>query len=971
MKFRKYSRSARFLTFVMILSLAVQLLFVPAMTLAEENENPAEELQKNSETVGNTPAGNEEPGKPEGEEPEAPAGNEEPVVPAGNEVPEAPAGNEVPEAPAGNEVPEAPAGNEEPVVPTGNEVPEAPAGSEKPETLTAAADGAATETAPAGDAEDDADLNAAADADQDALAQAAGTDPGYAVTYDYNATLYDPDSGKYPGVYEVAIDPNSATAGTAPTIGMPSIADQNLDTPTTESPAIIQGAAVGYEIKTGPVDYTVLEERPEPQADYRVTIMEEAGQDGTVHKKLTGFDGTYVITRLDVSSFFTGVTEPGTTYLHLKQENNMALIPGCGMMDNNKAFADQLGNKTGAYLMSDLIDKSGATTDTPFIDVLIYATAANVAGADAGKANTPNGDIPLQLYMDDVADYNPSLVYDPMSTDPNHAANCLAKFFDAEKAAAAAATISRFLIKGSDLALEVSVEDSAGANRDSGTTYWSLTKAFEDSYYDLPEDQDPNDPGCGRTIKLMSEVSITDTLDLTGTDANHPKKRTLDVNSFDVQVATNTTTDTSTNPAGFVLQNAWLTLKDGTNTTGAEVAIGNNAQFVIDSGAKLIIDDTCQLEIEWDGATTQPGSAQPTTPDILNNGILDLREGGEIVNNGIITIEGTEGKPHQQGVEPDPYKGCGELTISEGAKLTNNGCLMIYGKLYNLGTLVNNGKYSDVIVSNDPDKGLYEYHKGIQISWKDDVTQPNVVPGTLFNGKDRNGKIYTGAVLENNGDIVLVPGKIENFQTLINSNLAHIYVAAAIEAIIPVEPAAQQPAGTPVITTQRIKIDPAKASVIENYGTIINNGRIEPATVEIRDNGSLGALSVPGKNADLFSLVDNGTVINNNYIYGWPSPQTQSGAWLCLYGNKTFTVLFPDGSKLTGSFDFDGDKLVFTAADGTEITPAAEDNGNMRYRFSAGSAAVEFSISADTLTRVRAAMENADANTVIRIRGEK
>ena len=307
MKFRKHSRSARFLTFVMILSLAVQLLFVPAMTLAEENENPAEELQKNSETVGNTPAGNEEPGKPEGEEPEAPAGNEEPVVPAGNEVPEAPAGNEVPEAPAGNEVPE---------------VPEAPAGSEKPETLTAAADGAATETAPAGDAEGDADLNAAADADQDALAQAAGTDPGYAVTYDYNATLYDPDSGKYPGVYEVAIDPNSATAGTAPTIGMPSIADQNLDTPTTESPAIIQGAAVGYEIKTGPVDYTVLEERPEPQADYRVTIMEEAGQDGTVHKKLTGFDGTYVITRLDVSSFFTGVTEPGTTYLHLKQENH-------------------------------------------------------------------------------------------------------------------------------------------------------------------------------------------------------------------------------------------------------------------------------------------------------------------------------------------------------------------------------------------------------------------------------------------------------------------------------------------------------------------------------------------------------------------------------------------------------------------------------------------------------------------------
>ena len=72
-------------------------------------------------------------------------------------------------------------------------------------------------------------------------------EPSYNIFMDSTDNFYyvDPDSGKYPGVYEVAIDPNSATAGTAPTIGMPSIADQNLDTPTTESPAIIQGAAVG------------------------------------------------------------------------------------------------------------------------------------------------------------------------------------------------------------------------------------------------------------------------------------------------------------------------------------------------------------------------------------------------------------------------------------------------------------------------------------------------------------------------------------------------------------------------------------------------------------------------------------------------------------------------------------------------------------------------------------------------------
>ena len=42
---------------------------------------------------------------------------------------------------------------------------------------------------------------------------------------------------------------------------MPSIADGNLDKSTTESPAIIQGAAVGYEEKTGPADYKTLKDR--------------------------------------------------------------------------------------------------------------------------------------------------------------------------------------------------------------------------------------------------------------------------------------------------------------------------------------------------------------------------------------------------------------------------------------------------------------------------------------------------------------------------------------------------------------------------------------------------------------------------------------------------------------------------------------------------------------------------------------
>ena len=131
---------------------------------------------------------------------------------------------------------------------------------------------------------------------------AADTSKG-SVSYDYNATLCDPESGNYPGVYETALTPNSASEKDAPTIGMPSIADGNLDKPTTESPAIIQGAAVGYEEKTGPVDYKKLKDRVDPYTEFKVNVVEEKAQDGTVHKKLTGFDGTYVIVRLDVSEF--------------------------------------------------------------------------------------------------------------------------------------------------------------------------------------------------------------------------------------------------------------------------------------------------------------------------------------------------------------------------------------------------------------------------------------------------------------------------------------------------------------------------------------------------------------------------------------------------------------------------------------------------------------------------------------------
>ena len=802
------------------------------------------------------------------------------------------------------------------------------------------------------------------------------------ITYDYNAELFKPDSGNYPGVYSTKISPNNATAENAPTIGIPSIADQNLNVPTTESPAIIRGAAVGYEERTGPVEFKTLKERVRPYSDYRYSFLEEKAADGTTHKKTTGFDQTYVLVRLEVSEFFTSGKDD--LVLHVKVENNRALIPGMGMKQNSNGqdyqFTDGLGSMTGSYKKEDLIDEDGKV----YLDIILFATGKLAAGADIGKANAVNGDVPVQMYVDADVDYNPDLKYDATSTDPNHQKNVLAKFFDETKANSA--TISRFLLKGSDLALEVAVENSGGENKDTGTTYWSLEKAIEDPYYDQEIDRSPTDQGSGRTLKLISEVPVTSELTLKGADANNLKKRTLDVNSFDIQVANNSTQDTSTYTSGFTLENAWLTIADKSNTTGAEMAIGNNAKFVIDKGGKLIIDETCQLEIEWDGATTTPaadGQTQPAQPDILNNGILDLRAGGEIVNNGIITIEGTEGKPVQPGTEQqqpvDSKKGFGELTIEKGATLTNNGSLIVYGKLYNLGTIVNNGKYDDTIISNDPDKGKFAYHKGIQISWKDDVTQSNVEPGALINGKDGNGTVNGRAILLNNGDIVLVPGSIENYGSIINNAGARILLAAATEAIIPIN---ADPA-TPTITTKRITLNPATPSKIDNYGTLVNFGSILPASVALNDNGSFGTVSTPGAHPELFTINNtNGKITNFGTMYGWPSDRSViSGdsdspyspenkllgssllavltgsvnavddTWLYLYKDGTFLMLLPNGEKITGTYQLADGMLTFTLDDGTDIIPTVDEDGNYVYSIPTPSGDVfEFTLTADYIT---------------------
>jgi len=116
--------------------------------------------------------------------------------------------------------------------------------------------------------------------------------PAHADGYTLNATL-NPTSSAYPGVYYVKAVPGDSNA----TIGIPSLDKNTLNAPTTESPAIIMGAAVPYEVKTGPTSFTPLSGGAlyPPYSYFRYDIISEQGADGTWHQKMSGFDGSYFI----------------------------------------------------------------------------------------------------------------------------------------------------------------------------------------------------------------------------------------------------------------------------------------------------------------------------------------------------------------------------------------------------------------------------------------------------------------------------------------------------------------------------------------------------------------------------------------------------------------------------------------------------------------------------------------------------
>lgn len=682
------------------------------------------------------------------------------------------------------------------------------------------------------------------------------------VHYSIDATATADQLADQPGVYYAKAVKGDVDSETTPkTIGIPSIAKQFLaDNPTKEAPAIIMGAAAKFEEKVpGKTEYRKLPgvegDQPLPPYRYfRYQIMDEQGQDGTIHKKLSGFDGSYYLIRVDVSDIIAGADED--SYLHVKQGVNKALLVAMGMEGTTFANA---GTKTGSYSLADnaaaMKDTEGNHKDTAYFDIIVISSNKLAAGADQGQQDAPSADFKLSFYVDKTADYNPELTYNPnnipaqwpatiagkeYATEQDYLAALHAKFFDDSKATAPEAnnTYTSYNVKGSDLEIDVAVDDT-GDESFADPDYWSMEKAIYYQKYD------------SHTIKLICEVPVLDGLDISGTP-EQKRNVILDVNSFDIQIANSSEQD----KAGMTVRdNAQLTLKDNTKTSGAELAIGNNAQMHVKNGGTMIIDRSCQLEVEFDAASVPEGETGPT----LNQGQIVVYSGGKLINNGVVNVEGTEGKPVDPAAGTAPREmNKASMLVQRGGVFENYGCLSVKGSMYVRGTLNNYGKYEDIIQAGDPDKGVIPYHKGIQVTWKDDVTQEGVVPGDLNVGKDVGQKIAEddpelqiadGGVLNNYGDIVLVPGTFTLYGTFNNTKnpdqgdyAGHLYLCTVTEAWIPIIPTQE----APTVVEKKVTLDKPVDSQFITAGDeskVNNDGLIAQATVELVSNGVLGDLT--------------------------------------------------------------------------------------------------------------------------------
>lgn len=368
------------------------------------------------------------------------------------------------------------------------------------------------------------------------------------------------------------------------------------------------------------------------------------------------------------------------------------------------------------------------------------------------------------------------------------------------------------------------------------------------------------------TIKLICEVPVLEGLSVEDSEDNY-RLVTLDVNSFDIQIANHS----QTNAAALTVKNyAMFRLTDESRTSGAELAVGNNASMEVESGGTLIIDESCQLEVEYDAATVTPGSEgqQPSGDTPLSNGVITVHSGGKMINFGVINIEGTEVKPLQPNQQEQEQQQqtvtemkASNIMVEEGGAVDNYGCISLKGNMYVLGTLNNYGKYEDVIAAQHPDKGTINYHKGIQLTWKDDVTVPDeatqthkvntdVIPGTLFIGTDAEGNKSASAKLNNYGDIVLVPGVLNisgEFNNLSDGEAVyagHLYVCSVTEAVVPITPDPNDPTKT---EERRQLSEPYPSVINKDESAVIHNaGTISQASVHVIGNGVLGDITVIG-----------------------------------------------------------------------------------------------------------------------------
>jgi hypothetical protein len=654
------------------------------------------------------------------------------------------------------------------------------------------------------------------------------------------------------GVYKV-----TAEVGGTGTIGITEVNNATVaNEPTDKKPAIIMGAASPFEWKVAPCEFagdTNAANTTVPYKYFRYTITEEQNINGAggTHKKMSGFDGTYYIVRVDISKFFDAY-QAGSVgrYLHFRQKNNKALmvVPFQPEKYRNSAAGETFASAGTQVGVLDLADKSvfvDDSTGVPYIDVIMYSSGLLVAGADTGSTTAQfQADFPLEMYVDNEGDYLPGVAFDATAASPDankwptYGDYYMTKYYTDEKKAAGQG-YTNYTIKGSDI--EISILDGP-VNPNEGTQkFWSLAKAMGSPIF-----------AERRPIKLICEVPILEGLSVEG------RNLLLDVNSFDIQIANHN----STGAAGLTVANGSMELMDSFQTTGAELAVGNNASMVIKNGGKFIIADTCQLEIEYDAASTPAGETPATT---LNSGVITIEAGGIIENRGIITIEGKEGKPIDPTAPVNRDMQEAVFNILPDGTLVNSGALVINGAFYNMGTIDNRGRYAETISSKDPDKGIYTYHKGIQIAWKDDVTQDGSSVGHIENGiKDNGDQGYTynrNAKIINSGDIVLSPGYVGNYGIIDNTADGVIYMCPVSEAIIPL-----QLTYDPLTTEKRVQLGYTMPSSLINdaQATLNNAGRIVTANIEIVNNGRTGTITEAVHDEMVFS--NDGTINNSGNI---------------------------------------------------------------------------------------------------------